>query len=71
MRRVTNYGGFTMEKDHSSRYHDDSNLRLKRKMNEEEVEISSTGYGLESVAKETEEEERKLLDNKDSSCGGL
>ncbi|MFJ5621853.1 hypothetical protein ACIQD3_03780 [Peribacillus loiseleuriae] len=59
-----------MEKDHSSRYYDDSNLRLKRKMNEEEVEISSTGYGLESVVKQAEEE-RKLLKRRDSSFCNL
>jgi hypothetical protein len=47
-----------MEKDNSSQYHDDLNLSLKRKANEEMLEISSTGYGLASVTKETEEEHK-------------
>ena len=38
-------------------YFDGSNLSLKRKENNEVLEISSTGYGLESVPKELEEDE--------------
>ncbi|MGE8078535.1 hypothetical protein [Peribacillus loiseleuriae] len=60
-----------MKKDYSGQYHDDSNLHLKRKVNEEELEISSTGYGLESVAKETEEQKLRDTKHNNSSCGGL
>lgn len=45
-----------MKKDHVNQYHDDTNLSLKRKMNEEELEISSTGYGLEPVEKTQEKQ---------------
>jgi hypothetical protein len=31
---------------------EDSNLHLKRLLNEEVLEISSTGYGLESISKD-------------------
>jgi hypothetical protein len=61
-----------MEKDNSGQYHDDLNLSLKRKVNDEVLEISSTGYGLESVSKETEEEHKlQETKNRNSSCGGL
>lgn len=46
-----------MKKDDINQYHDDTNLSLKRKMNEQELEISSTGYGLEPV-KQTEEKHK-------------
>lgn len=48
-----------MEKDNLGQYQDDSNLGLKRKGNEEILEISSTGYGLESVSTETGEEHKQ------------
>ncbi|MBB2481825.1 hypothetical protein [Heyndrickxia shackletonii] len=55
-----------MSKDH---------LNEKEKMNEglsdhskEVLEISSTGYGLESVQEETDS---KRMKNNPSSCGGL
>ncbi|MBD1380527.1 hypothetical protein [Metabacillus arenae] len=62
-----------MGKENIEQYHDDSNLNSKRKANEEVLEISSTGYGLESVSKETVEEGQKLQDKREgnSSCGGL
>lgn len=41
---------------------------LKRKQNEERLEISSTGYGLESVSSETAEDTKQ---NNNPSCGGL
>lgn len=41
-------------------------LNLKRKENKEVLEISSTGYGLEAVSKETENEQ-----NSNQTCGGL
>jgi hypothetical protein len=37
---------------------------------EEVLEISSTGYGLESVSKETEDKPQEGKNNH-SSCGGL
>jgi hypothetical protein len=61
-----------MKKDDLNPYHDDTNLSLKRKMNKEVLEISSTGYGLEPVLEETEEEIKlQRIKNKSSSCGGL
>ena len=45
-----------MKKDDLPQYHDDTNLSLKRKLNEEVLEISSTGYGLEPVSKKVDEE---------------
>lgn len=39
---------------------------LKRKQNEERLEISSTGYGLESVTSETDEDQTKH--NNNPSC---
>jgi activator of 2-hydroxyglutaryl-CoA dehydratase len=61
-----------MVKENSNQYHDDSNLSLKRKVSEEVLEISSTGYGLESVSKETEAEHKlQETKNRNSSCGGV
>ena len=45
-----------MKKDDLPQYHDDTNLSLKRKLNEEVLEISSTGYGLEPVSEKVDEE---------------
>ena len=45
-----------MKKDDLPQYHDDTNLSLKRKLNEEVLEISSTGYGLEPVSDKVDEE---------------
>ncbi|MGM7724208.1 hypothetical protein [uncultured Metabacillus sp.] len=44
---------------------------LKRK--EEVLEISSTGYGLESVSEENAEKQKQNQENKGNSseCGGL
>ena len=51
---------------------DDLNKDLIEKANQEVLEISSTGYGLESVSKETEEEQSsKRNKNRNSTCGGL
>lgn len=47
----------------------DTDQTKKRKIHNEEFEISSTGYGLESVSKDTDEELKKKTNN--SSCGGL
>ncbi|KAB7705640.1 hypothetical protein F9802_14015 [Bacillus aerolatus] len=61
-----------MEKDNLDQYHDDSNLNLERKANEEILEISSTGYGLESISKEAEEDYKlQETKNRNSSCEGL
>ena len=61
-----------MKKDELLQYHDDTNLSLKRKMNKEVLEISSTGYGLEPALKTTEEEYTSNATNStNSSCGGL
>jgi len=44
---------------------------LKRK-NQETLEISATGYGLESVSKETEDaRNEQQTKNPSNSCGGL
>ena len=45
-----------MDKDHFNHNEGDSIIDVKRKDNEEVLEISSTGYGLESVSKEEENE---------------
>ena len=48
-----------MKKDNLTENHENTpkliNLKEQAKQNEEVLEISSTGYGLESVSKETEE----------------
>jgi hypothetical protein len=49
---------------------DEITLNLKRKESEEVLEISSTGYGLESVSKKSEKE-GKTEDQQNPSCGGL
>jgi hypothetical protein len=56
-----------MTKDNEGLNEGDSILDLKRKDNQEILEISSTGYGLESVSQEAEAKEK----NKNLSCGGL
>jgi hypothetical protein len=56
-------GGFILEKEN-----DNTELTKNSRNNEEELEVSSTGYGLESVSK-TEEEQTTT--NKDTPCGGL
>ncbi|HEY9576114.1 MAG TPA: hypothetical protein VIR64_00425 [Pseudobacillus sp.] len=45
-----------MEKDKLGTQHETSNLHLKREANNEVLEISSTGYGLESVPRGEAEE---------------
>jgi hypothetical protein len=52
-----------LEKDHLG-----ENLSLDSKRKEENLEISSTGYGLESV---TSSDTTKSEDTKQSTCGGL
>jgi hypothetical protein len=60
-----------MEKDKVGHYHGESNLSLN-KLSNEELEISSTGYGLESVSKEKKGEGKGTGTNQTgSSCGGL
>lgn len=49
---------------------DDFNDSLIKKQNQEVLEISSTGYGLESVLKETEEDSLSKEDKKRNSSGG-
>lgn len=44
---------------------------LNRKDEKEVLEISSTGYGFESVSIETEKEPKTPKTPSDSSCGGL
>lgn len=46
------------------------NQSLSDKADQEVLEISSTGYGLESVSKETENTSHESK-SKNSSCGGL
>lgn len=57
-----------MEKFNLGEKNDDSHLNVNRQVNEEVLEISSTGYGLESVSKEQTLQETK---NRNPSCGGL
>ncbi|WML44665.1 hypothetical protein [Neobacillus sp. PS3-40] len=61
-----------MEKDFSNQKFDETNLNFKGKANKEVLEISSTGYGYESVSIDPKEEETSQ-DGKDKnfSCGGL
>ncbi|MFS0635957.1 hypothetical protein AB1K84_08625 [Mesobacillus foraminis] len=54
-----------MKKDNSE---NKENLVSLKHSNEEVMEISSTGYGLESVSKENRESSKK---NGQPSCGGL
>ncbi|MFK2825852.1 hypothetical protein QYG89_09230 [Bacillus sp. B190/17] len=46
-----------MKKDKAEQYHGHLRSALERKVDEERLEISSTGYGLESVSKEKEGEQ--------------
>ena len=46
------------------------NQSLSHKAEQEVLEISSTGYGLESVSEETENKSHESK-NRNSSCGGL
>ena len=62
-------GGKIMNNDDLIQYHDETNLSLKRKKNEEVLEISSTGYGLEPVSAATEEE-HQVKNSSHSSNGG-
>jgi len=56
------FGGSDMKKDHLGSYYDESNLSMKRKANDKRLDISSTGYGLESVS--SEETRDKLQESK-------
>jgi len=48
------------------------NQSLSQDTDQEVLEISSTGYGLESVSKKTEEEHLPKGNKKENtSCGGL
>ena len=50
----------------------DPNLNPTSKKNREEnLEISSTGYGLEAVSKETGEASKQQTKGTNQSCGGL
>ncbi|WP_180960274.1 hypothetical protein [Neobacillus cucumis] len=50
----------------------DPNINPASKNNQEEkLEISSTGYGLESITKEAEEARTKQSKVSNQSCGGL
>ncbi|MCM3163940.1 hypothetical protein [Metabacillus litoralis] len=53
----------TLEKDHFG-----ENLSIEGKRKEEHLEISSTGYGLESVISS---DPTKLNEKQQSTCGGL
>jgi len=57
-----------MESEKTGQNRNDTNINFKRQ-NEEVLEISSTGYGLESISKENEE--NALQEPKNPSCGGL
>ena len=48
---------------------DQLNQLIKNKVDRETLEISSTGYGLESVSHDTKEKAPK--DQNPSTCGGL
>lgn len=53
-----------MEKENN-----EQNQLIKNRENKETLEISSTGYGLESVSNEVNE--KGHVGHKPSSCGGL
>jgi hypothetical protein len=59
------YGGLDMGKEQNR-----LNQSLSHKAEQEVLEISSTGYGLESVSEETENKSHESK-NRNSSCGGL
>ncbi|WP_156416234.1 hypothetical protein [Cytobacillus dafuensis] len=54
-----------MKENHLGQNGEEIKQSLKGTTNKEEFEISSTGYGLESVTAEKNQE------NNNSSCGGL
>jgi activator of 2-hydroxyglutaryl-CoA dehydratase len=56
--------GINMEKDNN-----ELNQIIKNRENKETLEISSTGYGLESVSNELNE--KNHVGYNPSSCGGL
>lgn len=67
--KIRNGVVFYMEKEN---YIDNNDSFFKRKGNKERLEISSTGYGLESVTYGTAEEQNIQETNKSNpSCGGL
>jgi hypothetical protein len=61
---------FNMESENKGQNRDDANINVKRLI-KEPLEISSTGYGFESVSKETEENTLLETKNSNTSCGGL
>lgn len=62
-----------MEKENYDHFQDETSTNLKTKGNEQVLEISSTGYGLESISRENSEKlhPRQTENHKNPSCGGL
>jgi hypothetical protein len=63
---IKDRGRFKMKKQF-----DELNEGLIKKADQDVLEISSTGYGLESVSKESEEELTSEEYKSRNSCGGL
>ncbi|WP_066069913.1 hypothetical protein [Neobacillus soli] len=62
-----------MKNENFDHFQNPTNASLKNKGNEQVLEISSTGYGLESVSNKNAEKVQSNQDenNKKPSCGGL
>lgn len=61
-----------MDNSHLGFEHDENNSEYKPKGNKEHLEISSTGYGLESVSTEDKVGDSiKEENHSNPSCGGL
>jgi hypothetical protein len=56
-----------VDKDRFDQFEDVSNQNLSKKAEKEILEISSTGYGLESVSTEREKERESLTNKKTDS----
>ncbi|MFK9092591.1 hypothetical protein [Bacillus salipaludis] len=52
-----------MKRDRIDQNHEEFNVDFKENLTEDKLEISSTGYGLESVSKETQDG-LNLIDSK-------
>jgi hypothetical protein len=62
-----------LKNENFDHFQNQTNANLKNKGNEQVLEISSTGYGLESVSNENSEklQSNQGENNKNPSCGGL
>ncbi|MFZ7946691.1 MULTISPECIES: hypothetical protein [Bacillaceae] len=62
-----------MEKENFDQFQNETNTNLKKKGNEQVLEISSTGYGMESVSVANLEKtsSNQSENDRNPSCGGL